>query len=235
LQALRQAESVPLDQSATTPQKAAKKKKKAAKEMAPYSAPNSDEQNKALEVLRQAEAQPVVNQIPAPSAPAAISTPAAPATAAVTTAPVAPPVATAPIAPAVTTAPVAAAAPNSEAMQNEQLKALQALHQAEDQQLAPAPATPAQTIAAEKAAADAAKAKAKKDAAARKKAQEEAARSVQQVEHLQSQVKNAAPTASTNTLSSKEQKLADLLRRYQADEITPYEYHLERAKIVAEP
>jgi hypothetical protein len=43
------------------------------------------------------------------------------------------------------------------------------------------------------------------------------------------------PPANTNALSAKEQKLADLLRRYQADEITPYQYHMERARIVAEP
>ena len=35
--------------------------------------------------------------------------------------------------------------------------------------------------------------------------------------------------------TGKEQRLADLLRRYQADEITPLQYHTERAKIVAEP
>jgi len=45
----------------------------------------------------------------------------------------------------------------------------------------------------------------------------------------------SAPAANSNALSTKEQKLAELLRRYQADEITPYQYHLERAKIVAEP
>ena len=45
----------------------------------------------------------------------------------------------------------------------------------------------------------------------------------------------STPTANTNAPSTKEQKLADLLRRYQADEITPYEYHMERAKIIAEP
>jgi hypothetical protein len=43
------------------------------------------------------------------------------------------------------------------------------------------------------------------------------------------------PPANTNALSAKEQKLADLLRRYEADEITPYQYHMERARIVAEP
>ena len=36
-------------------------------------------------------------------------------------------------------------------------------------------------------------------------------------------------------ISEKEQKLGDLLRRYQADEISPLEYHTERAKIIAEP
>jgi hypothetical protein len=43
------------------------------------------------------------------------------------------------------------------------------------------------------------------------------------------------PPAKTNAPPTKEQKLADLLRRYQADEITPYQYHMERARIVAEP
>jgi hypothetical protein len=36
-------------------------------------------------------------------------------------------------------------------------------------------------------------------------------------------------------MTDKERKLADLLRRYQADEITPSQYHSERAKIIAEP
>jgi hypothetical protein len=34
---------------------------------------------------------------------------------------------------------------------------------------------------------------------------------------------------------AKQQKLSDLLRQYQADEITPEQYHSERAKILAEP
>ena len=33
----------------------------------------------------------------------------------------------------------------------------------------------------------------------------------------------------------KQQKLAELLRKYRADEITPEQYHTERAKILAEP
>ena len=38
-----------------------------------------------------------------------------------------------------------------------------------------------------------------------------------------------------NISSEKQQRLNDLLRRYQADEITPAQYHQERAKILAEP
>ena len=34
---------------------------------------------------------------------------------------------------------------------------------------------------------------------------------------------------------TRDQKLADLLRRYKADEISPADYHSERAKILAEP
>ena len=38
-----------------------------------------------------------------------------------------------------------------------------------------------------------------------------------------------------NISSAKQQRLAELLRRYQADEITPGQYHEQRAKILAEP
>ena len=72
----------------------------------------------------------------------------------------------------------------------------------------------------------------------RQKAQEEVAI---RVENLQKQIKSqpapAAPPAAAAPAGpqSKEQRLADLLRRYNADEITPLEYHTERAKIIAEP
>jgi len=70
----------------------------------------------------------------------------------------------------------------------------------------------------------------------RQKAQEEVAR---RVEELQKQIKSqpAAVTApAANGISeSKEERLRELLRRYNADEITPLEYHTERAKIVVEP
>jgi len=35
--------------------------------------------------------------------------------------------------------------------------------------------------------------------------------------------------------AEKQKRLQDLLRKYQADEITPQQYHEERAKILAEP
>ncbi|HEX3716412.1 MAG TPA: hypothetical protein VH595_00460 [Verrucomicrobiae bacterium] len=73
----------------------------------------------------------------------------------------------------------------------------------------------------------------------RQKAQDEVA---QRLEKLQGQIKSqpaptpaSTPTENTGIAASKEQRLADLLRRYRADEITPLEYHTERAKIIAEP
>ena len=35
--------------------------------------------------------------------------------------------------------------------------------------------------------------------------------------------------------ATKQQRLAELLRKYKADEITPEEYHQQRAKILSEP
>ena len=35
--------------------------------------------------------------------------------------------------------------------------------------------------------------------------------------------------------SAKEARLAELLRKYKADEITPQQYHEQRAKILSEP
>jgi hypothetical protein len=74
------------------------------------------------------------------------------------------------------------------------------------------------------------------EALRRQHAQEEAAF---RVETLQKQIKSqpavAAPVVTGPAPDSKEGKLADLLRRYNADEITPLEYHTQRAKIIAEP
>jgi hypothetical protein len=35
--------------------------------------------------------------------------------------------------------------------------------------------------------------------------------------------------------ATKEARLAELLQKYKADQITPHEYHMQRAKILAEP
>jgi hypothetical protein len=43
----------------------------------------------------------------------------------------------------------------------------------------------------------------------------------------------AAPPPSVS--ADKEQRLQELLRKYRADQITPEEYHQQRAKILAEP
>lgn len=58
------------------------------------------------------------------------------------------------------------------------------------------------------------------------------ARARADAERLKLQMQNAPRSTPP---SAKEEKLADLLRRYQADQITPYEYHVQRAKIIAEP
>jgi hypothetical protein len=42
-----------------------------------------------------------------------------------------------------------------------------------------------------------------------------------------------APPAAVS--AEKEQRLAELLRKYKAEEITPEEYHVQRAKIMSEP
>jgi hypothetical protein len=56
-------------------------------------------------------------------------------------------------------------------------------------------------------------------------------------ERLKKQMGASAVAADATPVPStvKEQKLAELLRRYQADQITPFEYHQQRAKIIAEP
>lgn len=42
-------------------------------------------------------------------------------------------------------------------------------------------------------------------------------------------------TALSPLSGSKQERLAELLRRYKADAVTPQEYHTQRAKIIAEP
>jgi hypothetical protein len=45
----------------------------------------------------------------------------------------------------------------------------------------------------------------------------------------------APPTTSAKVATTKDEKLAELLRKYKADELSPREYHEQRAKILAEP
>jgi hypothetical protein len=120
---------------------------------------------------------------------------------------------------------------------------LEALREAESAKGAPAVVSKPRQESADKFLKEEARAakKAAAEAAKRKKEQEEAAR---RVEKVQKEMNHPAPaTASTlmpspapsSFAASKEQRLADLLRRYQADEISPLQYHTERAKIIAEP
>jgi hypothetical protein len=46
---------------------------------------------------------------------------------------------------------------------------------------------------------------------------------------------SAASPVTTRTGMTKEQRVADLLRRYKAEEISALEYRMERAKILSEP
>jgi hypothetical protein len=206
----------------------------------------NDDQERALKALRDAESKPVVIE-EFPAAGATTAPAPAPAVAPVTSSR------------AVTTETGVRTTPITSPATEDQQKALQALRQVESAPVTseqnaisnPAPAAPgtaAQAIEAERrAAAKAAKEKAaaaRKEAremAAAKKRNEEAARRAEELKkEMQKstvQVPGAAPQpAPANfTLSGKEQRLADLLRRYQADEITPYEYHTLRARIIAEP
>jgi hypothetical protein len=43
------------------------------------------------------------------------------------------------------------------------------------------------------------------------------------------------PVSPARILTPKQEKLADLTRRYKADQISPHDYHAERAKIISEP
>jgi len=87
----------------------------------------------------------------------------------------------------------------------------------------------------------AAEAKAREDAqkSAAGEAETRKAESVQVKPDAVAEVKPAAfaplETPPPAVPASKEAKLADLLRKYKADEITPKEYHQERARILAEP
>ena len=95
-------------------------------------------------------------------------------------------------------------------------------------------------MAAKKAKEEMAAKKAKKEVAACK-TQEAPCVAVKQVATPQAAVpkaensKKATVEKAISQPMTRDQKLADLLRRYRADEITPHEYHEGRARIMAEP
>ena len=225
----REQEKLRIKQEKEAKKAAAKQKKEAARETsaavaqpAPAASANAavvNDQLRALEALRQAEeGQTVPNQaVPAASAPA---------------------VAPAPV--------VSDQAAQKEAAKRQREQDELVIKQEKEAKKAAAEQARIARAKEEAAAAEQARiAKAKKDAAAAEqariaKANKEAASPGQPKTEMQkapppAHVAAKTASANTNALSAREQKLADLLRRYEADEITPYQYHLERAKIIAEP
>lgn len=108
--------------------------------------------------------------------------------------------------------------------------------------------TPAKSAAERRAEEKAAAAEQKRlaeEAKAREKAAAEAASALAAQEKAKAKAEaNPAPKASafeplpappTNIAASKEARLAELLKKYKADEITPEQYHTERSKVLAEP
>jgi hypothetical protein len=192
----------------------------------PGAMPSSEDQRRALEALRQAEAAPLIlDQVP-PGAPA----PAAPMTA---------PGQSQSVSAADKEAQLLEAQRQLQAAE-EKARADQAQVEAARQQQELDQTRIQQAMDAEKAAAEQAQAaKARADEAAAEQAVIAAAQSHQSANQAPSAApqKEAAASmqATTNSIASKEQRLADLLRLYQADQITPYQYHMERAKIISEP
>lgn len=129
------------------------------------------------------------------------------------------------------TAPGVAAAPAPPADSTADRRAQEKAAAAEKRRLAD------ETTAREQAAAEAAKARAKAEAdeAKARAAQEKAAAKAKPALKPVSAAFDPVPVPPSAIPSSKEERLAELLTKYKADEITPQEYHLTRAKILAEP
>jgi len=183
---------------------------------------DSDVQAKAREALRQKIAETPVQE----SAPSAVTPAEAPKKAAVKK-------------PAKTAAPAAvAAAPAAQTAEvvvpiqpmdaGTEDKARQALHQkmqelsTQDVAVKPAPARPEKTTA---------------EAPAKRTQTVAAAKPASKSNKYEFMDPNAVPasTAGVAVANTKEGKLAELLRLYMADQITPVEYHAQRAKILAAP
>jgi hypothetical protein len=76
----------------------------------------------------------------------------------------------------------------------------------------------------------------KKQAAAEAKAQKEAQRRAEKATAANRTTRFPPTEAPPVPFSAdKQSRLAELLRKYQADELTPEQYHAERARILAEP
>jgi hypothetical protein len=218
----------------------------------------ASDQAKALEALRKAEAEPVVPDVigtrantpapvvaPAPVTSTPIAAPAPAVTPVVTLPPPSEdqakalealrkaetePVTTdqnAPATPTVAPAP----SPVAVAPQDKEAQVIEAQRQ-RDLELA---------AERDRLARDKADAAQQASLDAQKRADEKArmAKAQADAERLKKQMQSTSPNAPLAPAEtgpiSKEQKLANLLRLYQADEITPYEYHTQRAKIIAEP
>ena len=100
------------------------------------------------------------------------------------------------------------------------------------------PANPANTAAQieREAKENAAKAK----AAAKAQAEADKKRAEEQKRIARENAKKpvplpALPAVPSNLATSKSQRLAELLEKYRHDQLTPAEYHSQRAKILAEP
>jgi len=111
--------------------------------------------------------------------------------------------------------------------------------------VAATPAKSAEDRRAEEKAAAAEQKRLAEEAKAREKAaaEEASARATQEKAKAKAEAKPAPkasafeplPAPPTNIAASKEARLAELLKKYKADEITPEQYHTERSKILAEP
>ncbi len=177
-----------------------------------------------------------ITPAPAPATPA----PAAPAPAAAVTAPP-------------STTPIIRSSPEETARQREALRQKLAELSAQEKagQPAPAPATTAPVVKSPKGkSTDVIKAEqtaAAAEAKAREADQKAAAAEAEARNAKRGKAKPGAVTKVTPAVfapleappsavpASKEAKLVELLRKYKADDITPEEYHKERAKILAEP
>ncbi|HEY9175205.1 MAG TPA: hypothetical protein VI136_23205, partial [Verrucomicrobiae bacterium] len=87
-----------------------------------------------------------------------------------------------------------------------------------------------------KAEAEAAKAAAKAEAAkARAETEKQASKPAEKKQAKASDAFTPLESPPSSLSGSKEARLAELLQLYKADKITPREYHIERAKIIAGP